>query len=537
MVDDPPKPPSPPRPVRPPQSAPSVPAALRPPPVVRAVRHVEPERFDADGLPIVNAAPKLLWCLHCQRKFDPKADKSHRRHPVRDHHPKGDRSGAVSSDDPNISAQSDARYSVGITGWDRCLGGGFVRGSAIIVGGKTGCGKSTIVREVCYLACLKLHADVLYVSGEETSDQVRLGMRTGGITHPNLKVAHTSSFEDVERLVAELKPHIVVLDSINRITTMHASGSKAGSVQAIEALAARIVHLCKKTRLKPIVIAIGHETKDGEIAGPQSALHDLDVVIHFRIIGSLRELETEKNRFGEAPVKATFEFKGKRLVEVKDAATRILPTVTGGVGCTLHAGINTTLAVEAFASLPRAEDAPPATVRAAGIADDKFKDIVDAVATHTSIVTAGRSIKAKIRVPNDAANVADKAVDAAFVVALASTVEQLSLPADLAVFGELSPSGRLEFDPNAEARINAAKTARARTVIGPLGAPSVEGINYIAVPDIRGLVSWVRANCEFVGVKPEAQPAAAVKTESSECPFDLPSHELSDVRPGVVGET
>ena len=537
MVDEQPKPPS---PARPPRTMPvptSVPAALRPPPVVRAVRHVEPERFDADGLPIVTAAPKLLWCLHCQRKFDPKADKSHRRHPVRDHHPKGTRGDVIAADDPNVSVKSQRRYETGIDGANAVLGGGFVDGSATILGGTTGVGKSSILGEIIYHLCSKLHAIVLYVAAEETQAQVAGRLSSAGIAHKNIKIVHTTSMEDAERYIAEIKPHVVVYDSLSRINTMRAPNAKVGSVQAMKAVTERIIHIAKKSKLHPISIAVCHENKDGDIAGPQEVQHDFDVILHFQRNGSLRTLEVEKNRFGPAPLSAVFEFKGNRLREVKDAATRILPTVTGGVGCTLHAGINTTLAVEAFASLPRAEDAPPATVRAAGIADDKFKDIVDAVATHTSIVTTGRSIKAKIRVPNDAANVADKAVDAAFVVALASTVEQLSLPADLAVFGELSPSGRLEFDPNAEARINAAKTARARTVIGPLGAPSVEGINYIAVPDIRGLVSWVRANCEFVGVKPEAQPAEPVKTESSECPFDLPSHELADVRPGVVGET
>ncbi len=489
-------------------------------------------QVDADGMPVIIAEPKLRWCLKCQLKFDPKIDKSHKRHLVRDHHPKGLRKGVVASDDTTVSASSEARYAVGIAGWDRCLGGGFVRGSGIILGGKTGCGKSTLAREVCYLVCSKLHGVALYVSGEETEGQILLGLRSGGLTHRNFKVVQSSSFEDVERLVVELKPDVIVLDSINRIMTMHAPGAKAGSIQAIDAMASRIVHLCKKTRLKPIVIAIGHETKDGEIAGPQSALHDLDVVLHFRIDGSRRILETEKNRFGEAPVSSTFEFKGKRLIEVKDAAARILPTVTGGVGCTLFPSVvgtaSASFAVEVFTSNTRKPDDPPSTIRAVGIADDKFRDIVDAVAMHTSVVTMDRSIKAKVRVPNDATNTSDKAIDAAFVVALASAAEQLALPSDLAVFGELSPSGRLEFDPNSETRVTAAKNARARIVLGPIGAPAVEGIQYIAIPDIRGLVSWIRANCEFVGVKAEnAPPVNSNIHESSPLP---PDNDSSDVR-------
>lgn len=536
MVDEPPKPE-----IVPVRRSPRVPVSQAPsvlrPPVGRPTQRTETSPRGPDGMPEYVAPPKLLWCLHCQSKFDPKLDKSHRRHPVRDHHPKGGRHEAVSSDDPSINAKEVKRYPVGIEGFDRVVGGGIVDGSAILLGGGPGCGKTTLLGEVTFLCCSKLHGTVLYVSAEENEGQVIMRLRGCGLTHRNLKVVHTESLEAIEQYIAQIKPHIVVFDSLSCISTLRAPNAKSGSVQAMNAVTERIRYIAKSTRLHPVCIAICHENKEGDIAGPKAVEHMFDTVLHFVRSGALRVLEVGKNRFGPAPEHATFEFKGNRLREVKDAATRILPTVTGGVGCTLHAGIGTTLAVEAFASLPRAEDAPPATVRAAGIADDKFKDIVDAVATHTSIVTTGRSIKAKIRVPNDAANVADKAVDAAFVVALASTVEQLSLPADLAVFGELSPSGRLEFDPNAEARINAAKTARARTVIGPLGAPSVEGINYIAVPDIRGLVSWVRANCEFVGVKPEAQPAASVKTESSECPFDLPSHELSDVRPGVVGET
>lgn len=517
----------------------TTPAILRPPlraPIMRASRMLD-DQVDSEGMPIIIAEPKIRWCLKCQMKFDPKVDKSHKRHLVRDHHPKGLRKGVVASDDTTVSASSEARYAVGVNGWDKCLGGGFVRGSGIILGGKTGCGKSTLAREVCYLVCAKLHGVALYVSGEETEGQILLGLRTGGLTHKNFKVVQSSSFEDVERLVVELKPDVIVLDSINRIMTMHAPGAKAGSIQAIDAMASRIVHLCKKTRLKPIVIAIGHETKDGDIAGPQSALHDLDVVLHFRIDGSRRILETEKNRFGEAPVSATFEFKGKRLVEVKDAAARILPTITGGIGCTLFASVigvgASALAVEVFASNPRKPDDQPPSVRATGIADDKFRDIVDAVATHTSVDTKDRSIKAKVRVPNDAANTSDKAIDAAFVVALASAVEKLALPSDLAVFGELSPSGRLEFDPNAEARVIAAKNAKARTILGPLGAPAVEGINYIAMPDIRSLVSWVRANCEFVG--DNAETIASVNSDAGKKISDDASRVLSDVHTGGSG--
>lgn len=505
------------------------------------------EKRDADGLPIIAPPPKLLFCIRCQRRFDPKLDRSHYTHSVIDHHPNGMRHGSVASDDPTFTAKEEARFPVGIGGWDRCTGGGMVEASAIIIGGTTGVGKTTILGEVLYLACSKLRAHALYVSSEETEDQVRLKLRKNNITHPRLRVAHTNSMEDVERLIAEHRPHIVVVDSVNRMTTIHAKDAKVGTVPAILAVTERCVRLAKKTKIKPIVIAVGHENKEGEIAGPQGSLHDYDVILHFRKLGALRELETEKNRFGEAPVSATFEFRGGRLVEVKDAASEVLPLTSGGVGCVLFPsivgvatrGVGFVLPVEAFASTKREEgEAAPRPPSGQGVTDDRVRDVLDALAEHTAVSWKGRSVRAKVRRPatDGNANVTDPAIDAALALAIASSIDRRVVPERVAAFGELSPSGRMEPAPDAETRIRAAATAGAKTIIGPLvrgGIPpaatmeaaGASDVRYVACSDLAAVVRYVLDEC--------AESRRHADT-AGDAPISVSTPSLSEVDPKVV---
>ena len=484
-------------------------------------------------MPIVTAAPRLLWCVKCQEKFDPKATRKHKRHFVLDHHPKGTRNDVFTADDPSKIAMMIKRYATGIDGVDRVVGGGFVDGSALILGGTTGVGKSTILGEIIYILCSKLGARVLYGAAEESGPQVAARLSNAGLWHRNIAIVHTSSMEDIERRIVELKPHVVIYDSISRMTSMRAPGAKVGSAMAMKVVTERIIHIAKKTRLHPISIAVAHETKDGDIAGPQEVQHDYDVILHFRRDGSLRELEVEKNRFGPAPERAMFEFKGKRLVEVKDAAARILPTTTGGVGCLLFPSVvgrkSSSLAVESFVSVPKkAGESSTVSVRAQGIADERLHDVIEAIAEHTSVAVKDRSVRAKVRVPTDAGNVVDRGVECALALSLASAAEQLALPSNLAIFGELSPSGRVESDPNCEDRVLTAKAAGARMIIGPIGAPAVDGITYVAVPDLRAIVSWMRANCEIVGTRSEK--SCDVNGNRTNDDVSAPDNVSSDVR-------
>lgn len=470
-----------------------------------------------EDLPVYIAPLKELFCVACGIKFDPKKDKRHGRHRVVDHHPKGQRHGAVSSDDPNITEQHEKRYATGMEGVDRILGGGFVDSMAIILGGTTGAGKSTLLGEISKCMC-RIGARVLYCAAEETEAQVKGKWKKAGLTHKELHIVSSQSLEDVEREIARLRPHIVIFDSISRMNSMRALGAKTGSVAAMKAITERIIYLSKKSKHKIISIAIAHETKDGSIAGPQEVQHDYDVIWHFHLLGALRKLECEKNRFGPAPESTTFEFHGNRLREVKDVAVQILPTVSGGLGCVLFPSVSgkdtAVIPVESFVSAPRGEKDPPARPASAqGVTEDRLRDVLDALLEHTEISTKDRSVRVKARRANETSNLMDAAIDAALVVTLVSSAEKRSLPSHVAVFGELSPSGRVESDPHSEARIHAAKKAGVRRIVGPVGMPAVEGIEYHAVTDINALVDWVLTNGEHV--ERRARLREEVKDETS----------------------
>ena len=206
-----------------------------------------------------------------------------------------------------------ARTSTGFSELDRVLGGGIVKGSLILLGGEPGIGKSTLILQLCN----KIHGEgkVLYVSGEESAEQIKLRADRLGIDNDDIMFLGETDISIINENIEELKPKLVIIDSIQTMYSDELSAA-AGSVSQVREITAQIMRMCKSKGITTIII--GHVTKDGTIAGPRVLEHMVDTVLYLEgeRYFSYRILRGVKNRFGSTNEIGMFEMKGEGLIEI-----------------------------------------------------------------------------------------------------------------------------------------------------------------------------------------------------------------------------
>lgn len=206
-----------------------------------------------------------------------------------------------------------ARTLTGFGELDRVLGGGIVKGSLILLGGEPGIGKSTLILQLCN----KIHGvgKVLYVSGEESAEQIKLRADRLGIDNDDIMFLGETDISIINENIEELQPKLVIIDSIQTMYSDELSAA-AGSVSQVREITAQIMRMCKSKGITTIII--GHVTKDGTIAGPRVLEHMVDTVLYLEgeRYFSYRILRGVKNRFGSTNEIGMFEMKGEGLVEI-----------------------------------------------------------------------------------------------------------------------------------------------------------------------------------------------------------------------------
>ena len=228
-----------------------------------------------------------------------------------------------------IATAQESRATLGIAELDRLLGGGLVEGSLVLIGGEPGIGKSTLSLQIP-LSC---HLKTLYVTGEESPRQVKMRAdRLGGLSDSCLIYSETR-MEDILAQAAEVKPQLMIVDSVQTMYTS-AAESSAGSVTQIREVTSMLLHFAKNSGIP--VILIGHITKDGYIAGPKILEHIVDVVLQFEGDGkgTYRMLRSIKNRFGSTSELAVFEMTGSGLREVTNPSEMLMPMHGDGLSGT-----------------------------------------------------------------------------------------------------------------------------------------------------------------------------------------------------------
>ena len=214
-----------------------------------------------------------------------------------------------------IEGKTEAKISTGFNELDRVLGGGLVNGSLILLGGEPGIGKSTLILQICNK--IKTDGKVLYVSGEESGEQIKLRADRLGVKNDNLLFLSETNIENIEENILSINPKLVIIDSIQTMYSEEIT-SAAGSVSQVREITAKIMRTCKENGVTTILI--GHVTKDGNIAGPRVLEHMVDTVLYLEgeRYFSYRMLRGVKNRFGSTNEIGMFEMEAEGLVEITD---------------------------------------------------------------------------------------------------------------------------------------------------------------------------------------------------------------------------
>ncbi|MFQ3596152.1 MAG: DNA repair protein RadA, partial [Sphingomonadaceae bacterium] len=367
------------------------------------------------------------------------------------------------------------RLATGIGELDRALGGGLVPGSAILIGGDPGIGKSTLLLQTAGRMARAGHA-VAYVSGEEAADQVRLRARRLGLADAPVALAAATSVRDILTTLGEgPKRNLVIIDSIQTMHSDQLEGAP-GTVSQVRASALELISFAKESGTA--LILVGHVTKDGQIAGPRVLEHMVDAVLYFEGERShqYRILRAVKNRFGGTDEIGVFAMEADGLAEVPNPSSLFLTERDAAVpGSVVFPALEGTrpLLVEIQALTVRLPSG--ATPRRAVVGWDAARlSMVLAVLE----ARAGLSLSSHEVYLNVAGGlrVGEPAADLAVAAALASAVSEQPVAHGTVAFGELALSGEVRRAAHAELRLKeAAKLGFTRALV-PVGTRGVGGL-------------------------------------------------------------
>ena len=388
------------------------------------------------------------------------------------------------------------RTTSGIGELDRVLGGGLVAGSLTVLGGEPGIGKSTLVLALAAaVAAAAEDRRVLYASGEESADQLRLrAVRLGaadGLAGANISVVTETAVERIVAAADAAAPTLLIVDSIQSVTVEELDGP-AGSVGQVRAAAALLQAYAKQSGVP--VILVGHVTKEGSLAGPKTLEHLVDVVLTLegdRYAG-LRLLRTAKNRFGSTDDVGVFEMRGAGLIEVEDPAGSFVDTSSleapgTAVGVTL--GGTRPLVVEVQALVAgQAQGSPRRTV--SGLDSQRLALIIAVLGRRAGVNLASHDVYASLV---GGLTVEEPALDLPLAVALASSVRDRAVARRTVCVGEIGLTGEVRAVAGIDRRLReASKLGFTRAVVPAAGlgeAVVVEGLEVVPVASVRDAVA------------------------------------------------
>jgi DNA repair protein RadA/Sms len=383
------------------------------------------------------------------------------------------------------------RTACGIAELDRVTGGGFVRGSVLLVGGDPGIGKSTLLIQAA-AAIARAGDRAIYVSGEEAVAQLRLRAERLGLGDAAVELAAETAVEDIVATLGHGRtPRLVVVDSIQTLWT-DSIESAPGTVSQVRGAAQVLIRYAKRSGAA--VILVGHVTKDGQIAGPRVVEHMVDAVLSFEGEGAhhFRILRAVKNRFGATDEIGVFEMTGGGLQEVANPSALFLSERDlGAPGTAVFAGIEGTrpLLVEIQALVaPTTLGTPRRAV--VGWDQSRLAMVLAVLEAHCGVRLSGHDVYLNVA---GGLRIQEPAADLAAAAALVSSLAHAPLPADAVYFGEISLSGMVRPVAQAAARLKeAAKLGFARAFV-PDTARGEAGETTLALAAVGPLMDMVAA--------------------------------------------
>ncbi|MET4128245.1 DNA repair protein RadA [Roseovarius sp. MBR-6] len=375
----------------------------------------------------------------------------------------------------------------GMAELDRVLGGGLVPASAILVGGDPGIGKSTLLLQAAALFA-RAGLKTVYVTGEEARAQVRMRAERLDLRAAPVKLAAATALRDILTTLEAEKPDLVIIDSIQ---TMWSDAIEAapGSVSQVRAAAHELTSFAKRSGAS--VVLVGHVTKDGQIAGPRVVEHMVDCVLYFEGERGhqFRILRSVKNRFGPADEIGVFEMTGSGLAEVANPSALFLAgRGAPAPGSVVFAGVEGTrpLLVELQALVAPTPHAQP---RRAVVGWDgaRLAMILAVLEARCGIPFAGLDVYLNVA---GGLRITEPAADLAVAAALLSAREDVALPPETVVFGEISLSGALRPVGQTENRLKEAQKLGFTSAIVPSGGKT-GGDSGLSLTRMGDLVSFV----------------------------------------------
>ena len=377
------------------------------------------------------------------------------------------------------------RYSTGMKELDRVLGGGLVPDSFVLLGGDPGIGKSTLLLQMAQgISQQQNQLKIFYVSGEESTDQIRnrakrLGVQSAG----SIYLGAETQLERVFASVKELRPHVLIMDSLQTFSTGFIQ-SAPGSVSQVREVTARLMTLAKTAGIS--VWLVGHVTKEGSIAGPKTVEHMVDTVLYFEGEGgqSYRLLRTVKNRFGSNQELGVFEMDGEGLREVLNPSSLFLVDRKEPVtGTAVAASLEGTrpLLVELQALVTSSTLAVPRRT-AVGMDHSRVSLIAAILEKYLKLPLAEQDLFFNV---SGGLKLAEPACDLAVAAAIWSRTEERKLVMGTVFIGELGLTGEIRRVSQSELRIEEARRLGFKTVVLPENTPRSIRDKYSQVTDLK----------------------------------------------------
>lgn len=384
-----------------------------------------------------------------------------------------------------VETTHELRFETGMNELDRVLGGGAVKGSLVLVGGAPGIGKSTLMLQICDNLCR--FASVLYVSGEESERQIKLRAERLHVRGEGMYLLAETNLEDVLESVNELKPDVLIVDSIQTLYNGDLT-TAPGSVGQVKDCTMALMQLAKGQGVT--VFVIGHVNKEGSIAGPKVLEHMVDCVLYFEgeQQNSYRILRAAKNRFGATNEIGVFEMADAGLTEVPNPSEALLagrPTDAPGtcVTCVME-GVRPVLAEVQALVVPSSLGNPRRVSN--GVDYNRAMLLLAVLEKRGGLMLSGCDAYVNVI---GGLSLEEPAADLAAMIAFASSFRDRPVPSDLAAIGEIGLTGELRAVSalgqrlSEVRRLGFTKCLIPKRVQGKLSVP--EGLDVIRVANIR----------------------------------------------------
>ena len=386
-----------------------------------------------------------------------------------------------------IDLEEQPRFTTTISEFDRVLGGGLVPGSVVLIGGNPGAGKSTLLLQV--MCQLSQSMEALYVTGEESLQQVGMRARRLGLPVDNLKMLAETNVTEITRVAEEYRPKIIVVDSIQVMYSADVA-SAPGSVSQVRECAAYLIQYAKQTGTA--LFLVGHVTKDGNLAGPKVLEHMIDCFMMLDGDGDsrYRTLRGQKNRFGAVNELGVFAMTGTGMKQVKNPSAIFLAREEdispGSIVVVLWEGTRPLL-VEIQALVDASQYGNPRRV-SVGLDNNRVAMLLAVLHRHGGMFMADQDVFVNVV---GGVRVAETSADLAVLLAIVSSFRDKALPRELVVFGEVGLAGEIRPVPSGQERLSeAAKHGFTRAIVPKANAPKkkIDGMDVIAVSKLSDAI-------------------------------------------------